>query len=601
MHRITHGTSASTQTAWSARSTTTSIIVAYAVAATLPALWNGFVFGHDTLSHLVMSRHFVDQLWAGNWYPRWLENMNAGLGSQVFHFYGPVPYYVTSLFHPFVVADSEGWHQLGLAASLSVAASGYACYLWLRPFSNETAALIGAVIYMSAPYHLAIDLYQRFAFAELWSFVWMPLILMQTRRITAEAKQGTLALALPSALLVMTHLPTTLLFSPIPAAYALWMARDGQRLNACLRVVGAMTLGAGLSAIYLLPAMATQDHINIDDLRTGHFHFANHFLYAGDYPNEVVRTISEGVGQLTALTLVAACASWLLRMKQSDKNGVRESAFWMATAVIAFLMMLPPSKPVWEAVPLLQSVQFPWRLNLVLTIAATALIAECLATYDRSAPGWRWVLFAIPCSLMVLTSVLAVAVELALARELGAPSLDKLSRSFAESHPELTLRLEATKLSRYDYFLPKWIAPELFALSPAAVQALESLGRNPRRGAIVEGSGVFNVTKWQPGNIAVDVESPTGVTLVLNQFYYPGWTARTDGNGIALPLEPSKPEGLISIALPGGTHQLQVTLETTPIERAGQVVSLISLCIAAMLAVRRALGKRSAMQKPQVA
>ena len=40
---------------------------------------------------------------------------------------------------------------------------------------------------------------------------------------------------------------------------------------------------------------------------------------------------------------------------------------------------------------------------------------------------------------------------------------------------------------------------------------------------------------------------------------------------MALPLEPSKPEGLISIAVPGGTHQLQVTLETTPIERAGQV------------------------------
>ena len=454
-----------------------------------------------------MSRHFVDQLWSGSWYPRWLANMNAGLGSQIFHFYGPVPYYVTALFHQFVVADSEGWHQLGLAASLSVAASGYACYLWLRPLGNEAAALIGAVLYMSAPYHLAIDLYQRFAFAELWSFVWMPLVLMQTRRLTVEAKQGTLALALLYALLVMTHLPTTLLFSAIPAAYALWMARAGQRLNTCLRVVGAMMLGACLAAIYLLPAMGTQDRINIDDLRTGHFHFANHFLYASDYSNEVVRAISERVGQLTALTLVAACAAWLLRMKQSDKDGVRESTFWIAIAAIAFLMMLPLSKPVWEAVPLLQSVQFPWRMNLVLTIAAVALIALCFATLDRSTPAWRWALFAIPCSLMVLTSVLAVAVELALARELGAPSLDKLSRSFAESHPELTLRLEATKLSRYDSFLPKWIAPELFALSPAAVQALESLGRNPRRGAIVEGSGAFNVTKWQPGNIAVDVES----------------------------------------------------------------------------------------------
>lgn len=582
------------------RSVALLIIVAYAVVSTLPAAWSGSVFGNDSLSHLVMSRHFVDQLFAGNPYPRWLPDMNAGLGSQVFHFYGPVPYYFTALFHPFVGGDAEGWHQLGLSASLAMVASGCACYAWLRSLGSETAALIGAVLYVSAPYHLAVDFYQRFALAELWSFVWMPLMLLQTRRIAVRSEEGRLPLAIAYSLLVLTHLPTTLLFSVIPPAYTVWMAGKGRRAKALRGVVGAMALGMGLAAIYLVPALATHGSIRIEDLRTGHFYFGNHFLFDTGYASSVVQTISERVGWFTALTFIAALTAWLLSIGQSGSAVRREHLFWIGTAMLALLMMLPPSRPVWEAIPLLQSVQFPWRFNLVLTVAATASIALCIATLGHPVKPWRGIVLAVPCTLMLMTAVFAAAVEIAMARELGAPTLDKLLRTFGESHPDLRLRLEATRMSRYDSFLPRWVAAGLFALSPEALAKLQSLGSDLERGAIVERSGTFKVKKWQAGTIAVDVDSPAGVTLILNQFYYPGWTARIDGGEAALTLDPSEPEGLIRIVVPGGTHQLRVTLETTRIERAGQVTSLVALCIAAVLVVRKVRGKGNGMQMPQV-
>jgi hypothetical protein len=46
----------------------------------------------------------------------------------------------------------------------------------LRRFASETAAIVGAVVYLASPYHLTVDLYMRAAFAEFWAFVWMPLI-----------------------------------------------------------------------------------------------------------------------------------------------------------------------------------------------------------------------------------------------------------------------------------------------------------------------------------------------------------------------------------------------------------------------------------------
>ena len=116
-------------------------ILGYGVLLTLPVGWSGFVTTDDSLNHLIMSRHFADQLWAGDWYPRWLYGMNAGLGSPVFQFYGPVPYYITALFRPLVSDDPEGWHQLGLSASLAVIASGFTAYAWLGRLAGRRAAL----------------------------------------------------------------------------------------------------------------------------------------------------------------------------------------------------------------------------------------------------------------------------------------------------------------------------------------------------------------------------------------------------------------------------------------------------------------------------
>ncbi len=58
------------------------VILATGSIFTIPtALW-GFT-GGDTI-HLIWSKHFAEQLRAGELYPRWLQGMNSGLGSPTF-------------------------------------------------------------------------------------------------------------------------------------------------------------------------------------------------------------------------------------------------------------------------------------------------------------------------------------------------------------------------------------------------------------------------------------------------------------------------------------------------------------------------------------
>jgi uncharacterized membrane protein len=239
------------------------LIVVAGLIFTIPAILYGFPHGHDAVVQLNRYKHFADQLWSGELYPRWLLDMNAGLGSPTFFFYGPVPFFVSSIFHPFVPDDLHGWHQLGLACSLALVISGLGAYLWLREVSNSKSALFAAIIYMILPYHLAVDFYRRAAIGEYWTFVWMPLVLYFTRRIAAGSRRDVVGLTVTYALLIMTHAPITLIFSLIPPSYVLFIAEKNQISKALIRTVASMLLGIGLSAIYLAPAIATRDTCSI--------------------------------------------------------------------------------------------------------------------------------------------------------------------------------------------------------------------------------------------------------------------------------------------------------------------------------------------------
>ena len=158
------------------------IITVAGLLFALPALVSSCLAGHDFFFHVMFSHHFTDQLLDGELYPRWMQYMNAGFGSPTFFFYAPLPYYITSLFSFIEWGDSSGTLPLIFSACVALIASGVTAYFWLKEFTSPKFALIIAIIYMVLPYHFVVYFYIRFAFAELWSFVWMPLILLLSLR-----------------------------------------------------------------------------------------------------------------------------------------------------------------------------------------------------------------------------------------------------------------------------------------------------------------------------------------------------------------------------------------------------------------------------------
>lgn len=558
------------------------ILVGVGIFATLPAFWTGSVFTDDSLKHLVMSRHFIDQLAAGELYPRWLGGLNDGLGSPVMFFYGPVPDYMTALFRPLAGSDPEGWHQLCLAAALAVLASGFSAYAWLQRLGNDSAALIGAISYMATPYHLTVALYQRFAFAELWGFVWMPLVLWLVHAVLERRRGAGFGLAVSYALLIMTHLPTTLLFSLIPPLYALCLAKTECRVRVSATVVGAMLLGLGMSSVYLVPALLLQPYVQLKAMESGQFYFGNNFLFYGPRFIPELDALLKYQGVVNGGSFMVLMGAYGLGKRLLPLSGERVARFWVLVGATAFFMVLQLSKPVWELLPMVQKVQFPWRFGTVLTLSMAALLTLWLGAAGQLLSRTNVALLVIV-GLVGLMEFVPIVVKEYLtypdwSRE---PSLDWLEDQMAPKGAFVKGMVGAAKVGSYTDFLPNGVDPGLLGDPVKSFITLRTLASAPEVDVVKPASGMslLQINHMTSRHLVLAVQSETPVTLQVRQFYFPGWVATVRGETTELKVRPSRPSGLIEVDVPAGRHDIDLVLKAGPAERSGRIISLISVIV----------------------
>jgi hypothetical protein len=463
---------------------------------------------------------FCGQLWGGEAYPRWLSDENGGLGGAAFFFYPPLPFYAGCTVWPVVSKhDPFGWRTAGLSFALAMLLSGFTAYLWLRDLADSRAALFGALTYLLAPYHAAIDLYARGALGEIWSFVWMPLVLCFVNRVAARERWASQGLAVSFALLLCSHLPITMIFAPVIVLCAI-------RSRNLVRVSAALVLGAGLAAVYLAPAMLTQSNVRMGDFFAGFYDYHRHWVL-----EPPLSAFGIAVGAISIGT--AAYAAALFRF----------SRFYCALGVAALFFMTPLSAPVWRLISPLKVLQFPWRFNALLVVAAAALSALAYARIPR--PIRALILCA--CGISVLPAALA----------------GFATHRFADTLP------------RDPYWPRTSPAPEIY-------QTFDRfLMEHPAKSTRLDPEGSAVVESWRARHVVVDVETDSGARLTLAHFFYPGWRASIEQTKQTVLVSASQPEGFIQMDVPAGRYTLSLELEPEPPERRGVILSLVALALLA--------------------
>ena len=566
-----------------------SLLIVVCLLVSWPVLMHGAPdLSHDGIFHARWAKQFATQFWHGDWYPRWFTNVNGGFGGPSGWFEPPLTNYVSAMFWPFVAArDPYGWRVAGFAIVLAQILSGITAYLWLRSITKAGAALLGAVVYVVAPYHLAMDAYQRGASAEFWVFVWFPLVLLSAEGQLRHFKWAIPGAAVSYGLAVLSHPTLSLVFAAIPVAYVFCFSERKERIRATAMTAAALLLGVALNAEYLLPAMLDQDKAYVAAYTIGRSSYQSQWLWQdGHELAEMARYLYGTVAGtahpiywesllkmrflvVTLVTIIALTALFpVVRRFEKAVRLRRLALFYGVVGVVSLFCMTKFSSLIWHVVPFMKFLQFPFRLNVFLVLSVTVLAA--LAGPYLLQPRSRMMLL-----LLCVLGIGWVGLDVFASRQVFS-----VWRTVTPDRIERIRQLVRTQID----------TPEVWP-KPANQTALEDyaafdrfVAKHPPKTARLEAfstgqvSGTAQVESWQPRRVVLQIEAPRDSLLTLNHFYFAGWQGRIEAAGTKLMASPS-PAGFIQLDVPQGKYDLIVELPRDGAERAGTIISLVALAL----------------------
>jgi hypothetical protein len=554
------------------------ILVALALAAPLwgPGMVNTRG-GGDSPFLLQRLHQMVVNLRAGVFPVRWMPDAAYGLGYPFFSYYAALPYYLAGFL---AVAGFDLLTALKLIQSVGFVASALTMYGWMRHIaSNRWMAWLAAVAYVAAPFHL-VNVYVRGdSLSEFYAFVFYPLILWGLDRTASRAARGAtgaqwLVPAAAYAGLICSHNVSALIFSPFALLYplALLPPRASGGARARLRVLApcylALGLGLLLSAWVWLPALAEQGYVQTQTLTGGYFDYTRHFrtanvvqpglLFDYDVGSSVSTPFAMGALQ-AGLAVGGALLLLARRLRLASTGGATggRSRFVLFGLLLSTAMVTPLSKPLWEHMPLLPLVQFPWRF---LSVQALFGAATASAWVPRGQWG-RWISL-----LLGGTAIAAVLVPLRPERIAIGPA--DVTTERLQVFELFTQNIGSTVGAEY---LPRATVPRPYT-SDLLVEPDAPQPAIPLDGAAVEAT----LVERRPTRLLWRVEGAGG-RLALPLLDWPGWSATVDGAPVAI--EPLEGAGLATVSVPAGAHDLVLRLRRTPVRALAEGLSWSALLI----------------------
>jgi hypothetical protein len=570
-----------------------AVILLAAAVATAPQLIRGNSCGHDFDFHLVSWFDTLDSWRHGVFYPHWTPSANYGAGEPRFVFYPPLTWMLGA-----ALGLVLPWQLVPVALTfLCLAATGLATRklaLEVVPdaLPDGPATLAGCAALFSG--YALFTAYERSAFGELTGGFWIPLLLLfilRDRTPSAAAPLWRRALdgsAAPLALVMagawLSNAPVGVMACYLAAAVALVAALLAKSWAPLLRTAAGTAVGIALAAVYLLPAAIEQRWVDIrqatadpgERIETSWL-FARHADPLLQLHDVELHRVS-----LIAVAMIAAAMSGLLlawaRGKLARGNQLRPFHWWLPLALIppaVLLLQLPISLPVWNLLPKLRFLQFPWRwlvaleapVGIFFALAVwptrrwlrVALVAACAAAFVASS-AWAGLRFFQSCyeedAVPAMLSVYRTGAGFEGTGEYSPPDAD--NTQIATGLPAACLVIDpAIKLGVIDTLgaNPDWWVEQGSCL--ATFDGTPTPGQNPAE------------------HLRIRANLRQSGYLILRLCVYPAWRVTVNGRSVAA--LPQREDGLMAVAVPQGPIDLAVDWIATPDVVAGRWLSALGV------------------------
>ncbi len=519
----------------------------------LPAIYSlllpGGFTSHDLTHHVIRLASLDQNLKQGQFPVRWSGELNLGFGYPVFLFNYPLPQMMGEIFHliGFNLVDS-----IKIVLGLSLIASALTMFLFLETLlKDKQAAFLGSLFYLYAPIRF-IQTYVAATVGASLALVFVPLIFYSMVKLQKGPKLGSILVgSLSLAGLITAHNVTALIFGPVILSFAIWLiyeAKDrGKLIKEYVTMVG---LGLGLSAWFWLPAVWEKQYLRYDQV-IGRF-YADQFpsfqqiLYSPwgfglSHPENPAGGMSYQLGLIHWLVVLLAILGLGFFWRQLKEKKI--VIFYLIFFGLSLVLMNKISLPLWDRLPILSLIQFPWRFLALAVFAASILAATLVKNFS----------FKNGLFLGLLVLVLYA----------NRNHLRINQRTYFTDQYYLN---QKTTTATYGEHLPEW--------GRIATQSAQT------KFQFSQGQGEIGYRQDISTEVIAEIQSLESAKVRFNQFYFPGWEIERNGHKVDFNyLESGENYGLPVFELPAGKNIVTAEFKNTLDRTAGDWLSILSWLI----------------------
>ena len=521
-----------------------------------PFFWRGNASGHDIAFHASSWLDVAGQWREGIAYPRWSAWANNGFGEPRFIFYPPLSWMLGAALG--LVAP---WGAVpGLFIVLVQTLAGISMFALARRFLSSAVALFAAACYAANPYALLV-VYLRSDFAELLAWALLPMLLWAALELGGLTGNGrrtsrmTAIFAFLFACLWLSNAPAGVISTYSMAVLFLWAAIRENSFAPVWRGACALALGFGLAGFYLVPAAYEQRWVNIGQALSSGLEPAQNFLYTtiADPEHNAFNWIASSVA-LVLMVLTAVAALLARSASKHADDGQAAGKLWpvmVLLGVVAVILMIRPSSILWELLPKLRFIQFPWRWMGMLAAPYAFFGAAAMA---RARGRWIWMSAVIVATAGTATFLVRKAwwdsndipvLEDAIRRGQGFEGTDEYD-PLSDDHTDL----------------------------PAKAPRVEIL---PAEDAQSRPEAEIRIVRWTAEKKELTVTSDGPLRLAIRLLDYPAWRVEVNGQSVT----PHSPDGTAQmiLPLPAGRNRIRLNFVRTLDRDLGNALSGVSALV----------------------
>lgn len=538
---------------------------------------NNWFDGHDGIRFLCLFEQFKAGFMEGFLYPRWLPDNYGGYGYPDFVFYQPGFFYFLLPFS-FILSDTLILFFFGLFLLLFIGA--LSVYFLVREYSNPFSAFLASLFFVITPY-IYVNLYVRCDLAEYASMMLIPSCVLSFEKLRQSLKNNRREIlffiisSILMTILVYTHPFTAMFAFPVFLLYSLSPALEKdfrQTPQFFIFILLAIFAATALSAPYWLSAFLMKNYVNYKAALSNELQTQDHLLAFTQlfsrfwgFGGSLAGAGDQMSFQLGLPHFILAIFGFLFARSRFFRF-----VFFVYICSIFLLLDNPVNRIFWSKMPLLNMVQFPWRLfSLIAFLQILAIVPVFLRISQMN--ELRRCYFGI---IMLLLSLIFYN------QIFFMKSSEADTRIVLEQH-RLGRKLIFGSYSSFNEFFPVYIKkhPDKARGNAEILEVISDKSRN---------TSIQTLSYSSSYKYSGVVSSEHGTILRVLQFYFPGFEVLVDGKSIIEKINVND-DGSFIFEVPAGEHLINIYYSGTPYDTHIFILALSGFMIA-IFAAKQFLG-----------